>query len=155
MKQQFEDDPDSYKELVKNLLLQGLIKLFEANILIRCRQEDVEIIQEVQDEVIEQYRDMIVSQVKMFEGKDPSEIPCNIMIDENNFLEGSDENAEQGCLGGFKMLAKKGKIVLTQTVDSRIELCFQAAIPAIRHLLFPSMRRAKPVREGDLDVKGE
>ena len=52
------------------------------------------------------------------------------------------------------MLAKKGKIVLTQTVDSRIELCFQAAIPAIRHMLFPCMRKQKEdKKEAEEEVK--
>ena len=35
---QFAEDVDGYKELLKNLLLQGLIKLFEANVLVRCRE---------------------------------------------------------------------------------------------------------------------
>ena len=88
---------------------------------------------------------MIVSQVKRFEGKKASDIPCNITID-SKFLEDIDDNQTTGCIGGFKMFAKKGRIVCSQTIDDRVELCFQAAIPAIRHMLFPSMRR--PVKEG-------
>lgn len=115
--------------------------------LIRCREQDRDLIEEIKDEVVEKYRNMIIEQVKMFADKSPEEIPCNIVIDENNWIESIDTNPETGSLGGFNMLAKKGKIVLTQTVDSRIDLCFQAAIPAIRYMLFPSMRREKPVRE--------
>lgn len=143
VKEQFAEDVDGYKELLKNLMLQGLIKLFEANVLIRCREEDRDLIEEIKDEVIEQYRNMIIEQVKMFADKSPEDIPCNIMVDENNYLESINSNPQTGSLGGFNMLAKKGKIVLTQTVDSRIDLCFQAAIPAIRYMLFPSMRREK------------
>jgi V-type H+-transporting ATPase subunit E len=44
---QFSEDVDGYKELLKDLLLQGLIKLFEANVLIRCREQDKEIIEEI------------------------------------------------------------------------------------------------------------
>lgn len=87
---------------------------------------------------------MIVSQVKIFEGKSPSDIPCNIIID-GKFLEDKDDNEVTGIIGGFKLFAKKGRIVCSQTIDDRVELCFQAAIPAIRHMLFPSMRR--PVKE--------
>lgn len=145
---QFAEDVDGYKELLKDLLLQGLIKFFEANVLIRCREQDKDLIEEIKDEVIDKYRNMIIEQVKMFAEKSPEDIPCNIVIDENNWIESIDENPETGSLGGFNMLAKKGKIVLTQTVDSRIELCFQAAIPAIRYMLFPSMRRVpKPKAE--------
>lgn len=143
--QKLSQDPDAYKELLKKLLLQGLIKLMEANIVVKCRAQDQEILEEIQDEVVSQYREMIVNEVKLFEGKAPDDIPCNIMIDKENPIESIDDNAETGSLGGINMLAKKGKIVLTQTIDSRIDLCFQAAIPAIRHQMFPSMRRpAKP-----------
>ena len=114
----------------------------EGQIFIRCREADVEMIQEVQDEAVQQYREMIVSQVKRFEGKDPEDIPCNIIID-SKYLESIEDNEASGCLGGFKLYAKKGRIVCSQTLDDRIDLCFQAAIPAIRYMLFPSMRKAE------------
>lgn len=69
------------------------------------------------------------------------EIPCTIIIDKKVYLESVEDNEATGCIGGFKIFAKKGRIVCSQTIDDRIELCFQAAIPAIRHMLFPSMRR--------------
>ena len=69
------------------------------------------------------------------------EIPCNIIIDKKVYLESVEDNEMTGLIGGFKIYAKKGRIVCSQTIDDRIDLCFQAAIPAIRHLLFPSMRR--------------
>ena len=53
---------------------------------------------------------MIVSQVKRFEGKAPEDIPCKIIID-GKFLESIEDNENTGCIGGFKMFAKKGRIV--------------------------------------------
>jgi len=51
------------------------------------------------------------------------------------------EDKDGGCIGGFKIYAKKGRIVCSQTVEDRIDLGFEEAIPAIRHMLFPCMRR--------------
>lgn len=34
--------------------------------------------------------------------------------------------------------AHKGKIVCSNTIEERLQLCFQQAIPEIRDLLFPS-----------------
>lgn len=113
----------------------------EGQVFIRCREADLDIIESVKDEAIAQYREMIVSQVKRFEGKDPEDIPCNIIID-SKYLESIEDNEAAGCLGGFKLYAKKGRIVCSQTIDDRIDLCFQAAIPAIRYMLFPSMRKS-------------
>jgi len=70
-----------------------------------------------------------------------NEIPCTIIIDKKVNLESIDDNEMTGIIGGFKLYAKKGRIVCSQTIDDRIELTFQAAVPAIRHMLFPSMRR--------------
>ena len=118
-----------------------MIKLIEGTIYIRCREADKGLIEDIQDEAISTYREMMVSQVKRFEGKAAEDLPCNIIID-TRFLESIEDNEASGCLGGFKLFAKKGRIVCSQTLDDRIDLCFQAAIPAIRHMLFPSMRAA-------------
>jgi hypothetical protein len=53
---------------------------------------------------------MIVSQVKRFEGKSAEDIPCKIVID-SKYLESIEDNEASGSLGGFKLFAKKGRIV--------------------------------------------
>ena len=112
----------------------------EGQIFIRCRESDVKIIESIQDEAIAEYRNLVVTQVKRFEGKDPKDIPCVIVIDSKR-LESIEENEMTGSVGGFKLFAKKGRIVCSQTIDDRIDLVFQSAIPAIRYMLFPSLRR--------------
>ena len=83
----------------------------EGQLFIRCRECDVDLIEEVKEDAISEYREMIVSQVKRFEGKDPEDIPCNLVIDTNRYLENIDDNEVTGCLGGFKLFAKRGRIV--------------------------------------------
>lgn len=85
---------------------------------------------------------MVVDQVKVFKGKSAGDIPCKIVID-GKHLDDVEDNETTGIIGGFKLYAKKGRIVCSQTIDDRVDLCFQAAIPAIRHMLFPSMRVEK------------
>lgn len=113
----------------------------EGTIYIRCREADKSMIESITNDAVKQYREMIVSQVVRFKGKNAEDIPCNIIFD-TKYLESIEDNENTGCLGGFKLFAKKGRIVCSQTIDDRIDLCFQAAIPAIRYMLFPSMRSA-------------
>ena len=47
MRQKLNSDRPAYKELLKNLLIQGLIKLMEQTIHIRCRQSDLDMIKEI------------------------------------------------------------------------------------------------------------
>lgn len=45
----------AYKTLLKDLLVQGLIKLMEGSVIIRCRQKDKSILESVQAEAIKEY----------------------------------------------------------------------------------------------------
>jgi V-type H+-transporting ATPase subunit E len=116
----------------------------EGQVFIRCREEDKDIIESIVDDAVSSYKEMIINQVVRFQGKSVDDIPCKIIID-GKYLESIENNETSGCIGGMKLYAKKGRIVLSQTIDDRVDLCFQAAIPAIRHMLFPSMRR--PVKD--------
>lgn len=112
VRENFAGDEDSYKQLLKDLLLQGLIKLMESTVVIRCREQDVPLIEAVMDDAVSEYKQMIVDQVKMFKDKSPDDIPCNLSIDTSHYLTSIDDD-EAGSLGGFKLLAKRGKIVLS------------------------------------------
>lgn len=112
VRENFAGDEDSYKQLLKDLLLQGLIKLMESTVVIRCREQDVPLIEAVMDDAVSEYKQMIVDQVKMFKDKSPDDIPCNLSIDTLHYLTSIDDD-EAGSLGGFKLLAKRGKIVLS------------------------------------------
>lgn len=140
IREKMKKDKAAYKKLLEDLLVQGLIKMMEGQLFIRCRQEDVKLIEEVQPAAIKKYQELVVKEIKRFQGMKPTDIPCNIIIDKT-YLDSIDDNETSGILGGFKLYAKKGRIVCSQTIDDRIDLCFQAAIPAIRHMLFPSMRK--------------
>ena len=136
------DDSDAYTELLKNLLVQGLIKLIEPTVTLRVRESDKDMIEGVIEDAIAEYKELMLGQVKALEGKD--DIPCKVLIDENNFLpEWNEEDITNSCLGGFVMYCRKNRIVCSQTLDDRVELVYQQAIPAIRNLLFPSLRKEK------------
>ena len=82
----------------------------------------------------------MLAQVKALEGKD--DIPCVVTIDEKNFLpEYNPENPTQSCLGGFVIYAKKNRIVCSQTLDDRLAMTYQQAIPQMRAILFPSLAK--------------
>ena len=132
-----------HKNLLKNLLLQGLIKLMEGKIKIMCREEDVELIEAVKDEAVEEYRKMMVSEVIALQSKSPEDIPCEIVIRTDKYLPSYDAEKKSGYIGGFIMTAKKDKITLQQTLDDRVKLCQEIAVPTIRYMLFPAMRAKK------------
>ena len=135
-------DKEVYGKLIKNLLVQGLIKLMEPSVLLKVRECDVDIIKEQIDDAIAEYKEAILKEVKDFEGQ--SDLKCKIQIDETNFLpDWNEHDLKNSCLGGFEMFAKKNRIVCSQTLDARMELVYAMAIPAIREMLFPSLAKKK------------
>ena len=52
MAQRLANNNDEYAALLKNLLIQGLIKLIEPKVTLRCRQSDVQTLSGVIDEAV-------------------------------------------------------------------------------------------------------
>jgi vacuolar-type H+-ATPase subunit E/Vma4 len=45
------------------------------------------------------------------------------------------------CMGGIMLHARKGRIVCKNTLDERLQLVYQEAIPDIRRMLFPCFKK--------------
>ena len=129
--------PKEYKALLKNLIVQGLIKLMESNVRIMCRESDEDIVKDVLEEAAQEYKTLMKEQVLALRGQEP---PCNLEIDPKKYLpEYNPSNPMNSCSGGIKLHARKGRIVCSNTLDDRLQLVYQEAIPQIRKLLFPNL----------------
>lgn len=113
-----------YKEVMTKLIVQGLIKLLEGEVNIVCRKQDVSLINEILSEAKEKFTTMMKEQTLKFKNLDPK-----ITIDEKYFL-------PDYIMGGVMMTAMKSRIRVDNTIDKRLDLLRQQAIPEIRRLLF-------------------
>jgi V-type H+-transporting ATPase subunit E len=110
MAENLKQNPKSYQELLKNLLVQGLIKLIEPKVILKVRKSDLKIIQGLINDAVKIYKDLMIKQVKALKGK--TDIPCEVTVDDKNFLpEWNAEDQKNSCLGGFVIYAKKNRIV--------------------------------------------
>ena len=142
MQDRMTSNRSEYSALLKQLLVQGLIKLIEPKVTLRCRESDHSLLAAVIDDAVSEYKQLMLSQVKALEGK--TDIPCVVTIDENNRLpEYNESDPTNSCLGGFVMYCRKNRIVCSCTLDDRINMVYQVAIPQIRTTLFPSLVKAK------------
>ena len=124
-------NPSEYKELLKKLICQGLIKLMEAQVVVQCRKSDEHLVKEILVDAANMYKQIMKENVKLLQGKEP---PCEITIDQESFLPefNQTEGAKGGsCVGGVRLHARGGRIVCSNTLDERLELCYQEAIPQI------------------------
>ena len=136
LNERLNGDADEYKELLKNLIVQGLVKLMESKVRVMCRQSDEDLVRDVLDDATAEYKRLMAENVVALKGNEP---PCEIEIDPKKYLpEYNPDNPTNSCSGGVKLHARKGRIVCSNTIDDRLELVYQEATPEIRKLLLPN-----------------
>ena len=130
------NNPEEYKKILKDLIVQALIKLMETQVKVICRESDEDLVNEVLEDAAQSYKDLMKENVLMLKGVEP---PLNVIIDPKKYLpEYNPNNPANSCSGGIKVHARKGRIVISNTLDDRLTLCYQETTPQIRRLLFPN-----------------
>ena len=105
----------------------------EVEVAVQCRESDRDLVESVFDEAGQTYKTMMKEQCAMLKGNEP---PLNLSIDERHWLPEYVEGDSSSCIGGIKCHARNGRIVVSNTIEDRLDLCFQEAVPTIRALLF-------------------
>lgn len=109
-------DPARYSTLLEGLVLQGFYQLLEPKVTIRCRQEDVEMVQAAVNKNVPIYKEAVKSNIV-------------VKVDQDRFL------SADSC-GGVELYNDNGKIKVTNTLESRLELIAYQMMPEIKVALF-------------------
>ncbi|XP_077595550.1 V-type proton ATPase subunit E 1a [Stigmatopora nigra] len=109
-------DPARYSTLLEGLILQGFYQLLEEKVIIRCRKQDVEIVQAAVNRNIPIFREAVKNNIL-------------VKIDMERFLPSS-------ICGGVELYNDNGKIKVSNTLENRLELLAQQMMPEIRVSLF-------------------
>lgn len=117
----------TYGHLLKDLIVQGLVRLKEPAVLLRCREEDLELVDAILDNAKHEYAE-----------KAGVHAP-EIIVDNDVYLPSAPSHGhthEQFCSGGVVLASRDGKIVYENTLDARLDVVFRKKLPEIRKLLF-------------------
>ncbi|KAG7522689.1 V-type proton ATPase subunit E 1-like [Solea senegalensis] len=109
-------DPVQYSALLEGLILQAFYQLLEPKVTIRCRQQDVEIIEAAVIKNIAVYKQAVKSNI-------------DVRIDKERFL------SSEIC-GGVEVYNDNGKIKVSNTLESRLDLMAHQMMPEVRVNLF-------------------
>ncbi|XP_073301120.1 V-type proton ATPase subunit E-like [Primulina huaijiensis] len=119
-------DHNSYNHLLKDLIFQSLLRLKEPSALLRCRKDDVQLVNSVLNLAKEEY----AHKAKVH--------PPEIVVDNVNLPPAPSHHNAHGpfCSGGVVLASRDGKIVFENTLDARLEVVFRKKLPEIRKSLF-------------------
>jgi len=117
----------AYKHLLRDLIVQSLLRLKEPSVLLRCRKDDLHLVDSVLDSVKEEYAE----KAKVH--------PPEIIVDKHVYLPPApSHHGDHGafCSGGVVLASRDGKIVFENSLDARLEVVFRKKLPEIRKRLF-------------------
>jgi len=146
-----QDEPKTYEDLLKKLLVQAFLKLMEEEMIVRCLAKDVAAIEKVLPGAVQLYKEICKRELEM-------ELPILVEIDKKNFLEErkivaktiSEDDVpgdtarvpkneeDKKCIGRVLVMTPDGSIVCKNTIDIRLDVTFQESLPNIRKVFFPN-----------------
>ncbi|EER01256.1 vacuolar ATP synthase subunit E, putative [Perkinsus marinus ATCC 50983] len=113
----------AYKTTVTNLIVQGCFSLLEPEVTIRCRQEDMALVESIIPQAQKIYAAEIAKQAK---GTTKAVV---LTLDRKNPLKGK--------AGGVVLSCNDGKIRVDNTLDARLRQLEEKDKPNLRKVLFP------------------
>ena len=122
-------ESDEYREVIKKLIMQGLIKLLEPKVLIKCREKDLDMINGLIEEVQNEYAELMQAETER------DEYTVEIHVIEDNFIK---EDTPAGKCGGIVLCSEDKLIVCSNTLNERLSLCYEESLPELRKKLFPN-----------------
>ncbi|EPS36876.1 hypothetical protein H072_9474 [Dactylellina haptotyla CBS 200.50] len=119
---QISSEKEKYSKVVERLILEGAYALAESKISIRSRKADFELVKNAIKSASASYKERV--------GQD-----IIITLDEANQL-------AEGCSGGVYIISGSGRIDINNTLEERLKILEDEALPAVRNTLFgPSPNR--------------
>ncbi|XP_043814629.1 V-type proton ATPase subunit E isoform X2 [Manihot esculenta] len=113
-------DNHVYKKLLNDLIVQSLLRLKEPSVLLRCRKEDLQLVESVLASAKQEYAEKVKVHAP------------EVIIDKNVYLPPapSHHNAHGPyCSGGVVLASRDGKIVCENTLDARLDVVFRKKLP--------------------------
>ena len=118
-------DGSNYPALLQKLIVQGLIKIEELQVVVFCRKEDVATVKKVLPAAVKEYVDIM-------------EKESGIKLSPKVTLNGDrNKDLPESSNGGVKLTAHNNHIVCDNTMSSRLALVYSELLPSIREILFP------------------
>ncbi|XP_073144636.1 V-type proton ATPase subunit E-like [Henckelia pumila] len=119
-------DQNSYRNLLKDLIVQSLLRLKEPSVLLRCRKDDAKLVNSVLKSAKEEYAE----KAKVHSPE--------IVVDSVHLPPAPSGDDAHGlfCSGGVVLASRDGKIVFENTLDARLDVVFRKKLPEIRKSLF-------------------
>ena len=115
-------DNNSYKKLLKELILECMVKLLEKECFIKIRKDDADYVKSIMKDCESEF-------VKIMKKETRRDYECKLILLEDDFIEDD--------YGGVILMNKDKKIIINNGLKDRLMLTKEHNLPEIKRMLFP------------------
>ena len=112
-----------YQNLLKQLIVESMVKLLESTCYIQIRKEDEKYVKSILKECEKNYSNFMKKETSR-------DYNCKLIID-NEYYDNE--------FGGVKLMNSDKKIILGNGLQNRLMLCKEQHLPEIKKMLFPKV----------------
>ena len=112
-----------YQNLLKQLIVESMVKLLESTCYLQIRKEDEKYVKSILKECEKNYSNFMKKETSR-------DYNCKLIID-NEYYDNE--------FGGVKLMNSDKKIILGNGLQNRLMLCKEQHLPEIKKMLFPKV----------------
>ena len=112
-----------YQSLLKQLIIESMVKLLESTCYLQIRKEDEKYVKSILKECEKNYSNFMKKETSR-------DYNCKLIID-NEYYDNE--------FGGVKLMNSDKKIILGNGLQNRLMLCKEQHLPEIKKMLFPKV----------------
>jgi len=131
-------DQTKYQQIIADLIVQGLLRLLEPVITIRCREMDKSLVEAACPIAAKKYTEILNKECGVTK-------TVKLTVDKSGIYlppPPGDDNHGASCCGGIILITSNGRISCDNTFDSRLQMVIQECLPQIRKTLFPQQLKS-------------
>lgn len=119
-----------YPTFIRYLIVEGLTHIMEDVVIVKCRKEDVEIVDAELKTAKQEFEKLVKREVGV--------LPKIQLKRSDTYLPPAPSSTSKGesCRGGVVLYACRGKLKLSNTLESRLEQSFKDNLPTTRAIIF-------------------
>ena len=118
-----------YGDVLKKLIVQGLIKIEELEVEVYCRQADAGAAKKALAGAVEEYKRVMKTETGL-------SVAPKVVLNED-----AAKMLPATCSGGVVLKALGGRVVCDNTLDARVQLVYQERLPVVREMLFGALKK--------------
>lgn len=111
----------NYNEILRDLIVQGLIKLYEQKVEISATRADIPKVEKVLKQALDKLKDM-------WRSTTGGSFEPSVTV--------SKQPLPDKVMGGVRLTARRGRVAVDNTLDARLRVASNALLPLVRGKLF-------------------